>query len=193
MTRWKIIVAAVLMLFLATGASLAVTGVLPYRVYVVHTGSMTPTIPSTSAVLVRTGTYHVGQAISFDEQGGVITHRLVRISADGTITTKGDANATNDPWHPRTTAIIGGVVASAPTVGYWLFFLRNPLGLACIFLGALVCWQLWALTNTDTDTPDVAPSNRGQSRHSPTKRRHRHARNRPASSAEVALPIRHRQ
>ena len=78
-------------------AALLVTGVLPYRIFVVHTGSMTPTIPSRSAVIVREGSYHVGQVISFESPNGIVTHRLVARNAQGLLTTKGDANRTADP------------------------------------------------------------------------------------------------
>lgn len=127
---------------------------LPYRVYVVHTGSMSPSIPSTSAVIVRTGEYHVGQVVSFETADGVVTHRLKAIRSDGVITTKGDANATADPYELTTKAIVGQVVASPRMVGYWLVFLKNPLGLAVVLLGALVLWQLWSLASGDDDADE---------------------------------------
>jgi signal peptidase len=136
------------------------SGVLPYRVFVVHTGSMSPTIPSTSAAIVRLDEYKIGQPISFHEQGTVITHRLEAINVDGTITTKGDANATEDPWHPPVSAIIGGVVASPPHLGYWLMYLKNPLGLGSILLAALTCWLIWSFVGqaapTERDAARVA-------------------------------------
>jgi signal peptidase len=137
-------------LILAAFAVVA-THALPYRVYVVHTGSMSPTIPSTSAVVVRVGEYHVGQVVSFETPDGVVTHRLKAIRSDGVITTKGDANATADPYELTTKAIVGQVVASPRMVGYWLVFLKNPLGLATVLLGALVLWQLWSLASADDE------------------------------------------
>jgi signal peptidase len=129
--------------------------VLPYRVFVVHTGSMSPTIPSTSAVIVRMGHYKLGQPISYYEQGTVVTHRLEAINVDGTITTKGDANATEDPWHPRTSAIIGGVVSAPQHLGYWLMYLKNPLGLGSILLAALTCWLLWSFVGQVTPSEET--------------------------------------
>jgi signal peptidase I len=144
MKRWKIVTLLTLGVLALLGFGVVASGVLPYRIYVVHTGSMFPTIPSTSAVVVQVHHYRVGQPISFYEQGTVITHRLEAINANGTITTKGDANATDDPWHPKTSAIIGGVVAAPPHLGYWLMYLKNPLGLGSILLAALTCWLLWS-------------------------------------------------
>lgn len=148
MKRRRLIVWLSIAALALTVSAIVASGVLPYRVFIVHTGSMSPTIPSTSAVIVREGVYRVGQPISFTEQGTVITHRLMRINPNGTIDTKGDANATDDPWHVKTSAIIGGVVAAPAHLGYWLMFLKNPLGLASIALSVIVCWLLWSFTGT---------------------------------------------
>lgn len=159
MRRWKWIglLAGALLVAGAFGAT--AMGVFPYRVFVVHTGSMEPTLHSTSAVIVHVGDYRIGQPIAFQEQGGVITHRLLKVNADGTIDTKGDANATEDPWHVPRSAIIGGVVANPPALGYWLIYLRNPLGLASTLLAVIVCWQIWGLT-----APSPATSRHGRTR-----------------------------
>ena len=58
------------------------TGAASYRVYVIHTGSMSPHIPSGSAVLVHEGHYRVGQVITFTEDGLTVTHRLVSINSE---------------------------------------------------------------------------------------------------------------
>ena len=85
-----------------TVLALYLGGAVPYRVYVIHTGSMSPAIPSRSAVVVRDGRYHVGQVVTFHENGTLVTHRLVAIHPDGTVDTKGDADRSIDPWHIRT-------------------------------------------------------------------------------------------
>jgi signal peptidase len=179
---FKTVAVLTALLFAASCIVLAVVGVLPYRIYVVHTGSMDPTIPSTSAVIVRTGEYAVGQPVSFVEQGEVITHRLVRIHSDGTIDTKGDANATIDPWHVSKSAIIGGVVAAPAQLGYWLVFLRNPFGLISIAFGVLVCWQLWALSGERK--PDDTKSASARDRLTAVSR---HAKSSPGFAHSVRL------
>ena len=128
--------------FLTTGAG-------SYKAYVIHTGSMSPTIPSGSAVLVHEGHYHVGQVITFTEDGLTVTHRLVSISAAGLTTTKGDANSTNDPWHVPKSQIIGGVVLAPRYVGYAITYLKDPLGLGSVLLGVLFIWQISAMMRTD--------------------------------------------
>jgi signal peptidase len=117
-----------------------------YKVYVIHTGSMSPNIPSGSAVLVHKGHYRVGQVVTYTEQGLTITHRLLSIGPTGLITTKGDANRTPDPWHPSKTSIIGGVVIAPRWVGYWIIYFKNPEGLGSLFLAVLAIWQIWTIT-----------------------------------------------
>jgi signal peptidase len=120
------------------------------RIYVVHTGSMTPTIPIKSAVLVDKRSYHVGQVISFRENGEVVTHRFVGLNPDGTLITKGDGNTTVDPWKTTRADVIGGVVAAPRELGYWLMYLRNPAGLGSL-IGCVVCITLiWSIANSAT-------------------------------------------
>ena len=148
MKRLTFVLALVLPILALTAFVVAATGALPYKIYVVHTGSMTPAIPSKSAVVVLEGQYRVGEPVSFYEHGTVITHRLVSINANGTIDTKGDANTTVDPWHVTTSAIIGRVVAAPAELGYWITFFKNPAGLASMLFVVLACWQIWSFVGT---------------------------------------------
>jgi len=152
---------ALVALALLTVMILFSAGALPYKLYAVRTGSMGSTIPPRSAVLVRQDQYKLGQVISFRESGSVVTHRFVAEDADGTIVTKGDANVTDDAWHPTRASVIGGVVAAPRMVGYWLVYLRNPVGLLSILLAALCIVQIWVIAGrADPASPgqsDVVP------------------------------------
>jgi len=151
------IILLVLMPVLALAAFVVViSGAVPYKVYAVDSGSMTPTIPTRSAVVVRENQYQVGQVITFTASGQTVTHRLVSISADGMATTKGDGNQTVDPWQIPTGQIIGGVVAAPRQLGYWLVYLKNPLGMASILMSVLLLWQVLSLTKEPTAEADVA-------------------------------------
>ncbi len=132
-------------LALVVPAVLLFTGVLPYRIYVVHTGSMTPTIPSRSAVVVRKGVYQVGQVISFESVNGVVTHRLIRREPDGMLVTKGDANRTADPGQTSPSNVIGGVVLAPRGLGYWLVYLKNPAGAASALLTIVCVWLIFSI------------------------------------------------
>ncbi|MEO7006712.1 MAG: hypothetical protein ABI065_06735 [Terrimesophilobacter sp.] len=156
MQRLKLLILLVPLLALAAFV-VVVTGAVPYKIYVVHTGSMTPTIPSKSAVVVQEDEYHIGEPVSFYLNGSVVTHRLVAINSDGTVDTKGDANATVDPWHVATSAIIGGVVAAPAELGYWLMYFKNPAGLASIFVSVLACWQIWSFAGKDERLASTLP------------------------------------
>jgi signal peptidase len=137
---------ALLCLALVVPAVLLATGVLPYKVYIVHTGSMSPTIPSRSAVIVREGVYRVGQVMSFESANGVVTHRLIKRNADGTLVTKGDGNRTADPGTVSPSKVIGGVVMAPRMLGYWLEYLKNPAGLASLFLTIVCLWLIYSTT-----------------------------------------------
>lgn len=114
----------------------------PYKVYVVRTESMAPTIPPRSAVIVRVHEYRIGQIISFHVADRVLTHRFVAVDSDGTIVTKADNNETIDPWRVQPSAVIGGVVAAPRMVGYWLRYLVSPFGLASILFGGLAILEI---------------------------------------------------
>lgn len=163
MKKFRLALALVVPLILATVLVLAVSGALPYKLYVVHTGSMSPTIPSRSAVIVQENHFSIGEPITFVANGEVITHRLVAISAEGTTTTEGDANATPDTWHVPTSAIIGGVVTTVPELGYWITYLKNPVGLVSILAGVLLLWQIWSFAGGAPRDQRVRSTTAGES------------------------------
>lgn len=137
-----------------TASILYCAGVPPYRVYIVHTGSMGNTIPSGSAVIVREHEYHVGQVVSFTIAGEVVTHRLIKIT-DGQITTKGDANLSADPQRLPESNIIGGVVAAPRNLGFALQYFRLPFGIASAVLFVVLLWLCWTFPGPEeTITPD---------------------------------------
>ena len=153
--KWiSAVTAGIVSLALLAVLSAYLFGAIPYHVYVVHTGSMSPTIPPGSAVLVRDGHYHVGQVIAFRERGEIVTHRLVSIRS-GEITTKGDANATADPGQITGKNVIGGVVAAPHLLGFFLVYLRVPTGLASILCAVLLIWQTPGLARAfEVETAD---------------------------------------
>ena len=174
------------LLLLATLVFLT-TGAASYKVYVIHTGSMGPNIPSGSAVLVHEGHYRVGQVITFKEDGLTVTHRLISISASGLTTTKGDGNPTNDTWHVPTSQIIGGVVVAPRYLGYWITYFKDPLGLASVVLVFLALWQIWSLTGDPSS--EVAERNepKPQKARRPLLRILTFRRAVPSASTRVAL------
>lgn len=103
----------------------AVTGSTPMTVL---TGSMTPTYPPGTLIIVRpvdAAAITVGMPIAYQLESGrdiVVTHRVVSITtgSDGSrrFTTKGDANAVPDAKPVRPVQVRGEVWYSIPLLGW---------------------------------------------------------------------------
>ena len=137
---------ALLLVGLAASAAWAWTS--GYRIYTVRTGSMEPAIHVGDAVLIRPGDGlpSVGDVITFQpsESAGVVTHRVVEVE-DGAVTTKGDANDTDDTWLVDESMLMGDVQTRLPFVGYVLIFLRQPTGVASVATLVVAICMLWRL------------------------------------------------
>lgn len=106
------------------------------RLYVVQSGSMSPTI-STGSIAVTDQTRQnssdlkVGDIITFsgmNEDDIPITHRIVEITEDNGYITKGDANDSPDSRviYPR--EVLGKVLFSIPLLGYPVGFAKTQTG-----------------------------------------------------------------
>lgn len=130
---WVVLVAAV--------AALVVLGIGPrtgrYRTLTVLSGSMTPGIP-VGAVIVdtpeRPDQLTVGQVITYQIPVGdhrVESHRVVKVLQGGShpvFQTKGDANATADPWTAKVTgSTVWRLRAVVPYAGWVIIDLRRPV------------------------------------------------------------------
>jgi len=172
---------------IVVAAVLALSG--SYKVYVIHTGSMTPTIPSRSAVLVHKDHYHVGQVVSFETTAGIVTHRVVKRNIDGSLTTKGDGNKDNDVNVVEPASVIGGVVAAPRELGYWIRYLQNPLGAGSVIFAVICIGLIWSIASESSstlDTSTVTADSNPES--STTERRHRAAQRRALRVAAYDAP-----
>lgn len=96
--------------------------------YVVTSGSMAPAIPAGSlAAVADTGSYEVGDVVTFERAETVVTHRIVDDVASGYVT-KGDANEAPDEGGVSPDAVRGEVVAHVPGVGSILASLDSTAG-----------------------------------------------------------------
>lgn len=78
--------------------------------------------------MVKAREYKIGDVITFDSGGSVpTTHRIVGVDEDGFIT-KGDFNTTQDAEKVREEQIIGKVFLEIPGVGYFVHWMKTPLG-----------------------------------------------------------------
>ena len=123
-------------------------------IVVFKTGSMSPTIPTGAAAVVKevpASTISIGDVITVQRDSAAlpITHRVVAIEPGPTaetrvVTLKGDANSTAD-LEPYTLGDAKVVIASMPGAGTALAVLRTPFALALTtLLVALLCiWAFW--------------------------------------------------
>jgi hypothetical protein len=72
----------------------------------------------------------------------VVIHRIVRISADGTVTTKGDAHKEPDPFTVPRSALSTKVVATLPAGGRVIAFLSSGLGLLWMAGGVVLLFGM---------------------------------------------------
>jgi len=146
-----------------------------YRIWVVHTGSMIPTLQPGEAIVdqpVRARPYR-GEIITFRYASGpdqVVTHRVYRESG-GTIRTKGDANPTEDPWTLRASQVVGIPTAIIPDGGYIVVYLSQPAGAASVVTFTIMITLLWGL---------CFPSRPADADREPERRTHRRTGPRPA-------------
>ena len=128
-------------LAVATAAALAIAlligpHLLPYRIYAIESGSMRPTLPVGSTVVLRhvaASRIRVGDIITFKRPGAdsvLVTHRVVAIKRQTGRTffvTKGDANGVRDAWQVPAAGTGWRYAFSVPYLGYPVTALKQPV------------------------------------------------------------------
>lgn len=115
-----------------------------YKIFVVKSGSMEPTIDIGSiAVVFPSLDYKVGDVITFLDPNGLsskdtVTHRIYAINSENSneeiYVTKGDANDAPDGGQIKKEHIIGKYVFSVPLIGYLLGYIKTLAGLVLIII-----------------------------------------------------------
>ena len=132
-------IALVLALLLAVVA-LDLSG---HQLFVVRGASMEPAVPQGALVVARPAipaALAVGDVVTFEHRGQVVTHRVARIDEYGdarVFTTKGDANESADPEPISFDDRVGLLVAQVPLLGYLVAFLQAYGRIASFGLAAL--------------------------------------------------------
>ncbi|SFO16885.1 sortase B [Pseudobutyrivibrio sp. JW11] len=110
----------------------AVPKLLGLQTYNVISGSMEPSISVGSIVYVKNAEFDElaeGDVIAFESGASVVTHRITSIDSQSKlITTKGDANDTEDFVPVAYVNVIGRVVAHVPFLGYIASWLSEITG-----------------------------------------------------------------
>ncbi|MBQ3773058.1 MAG: class B sortase [Pseudobutyrivibrio sp.] len=127
------IIGNVLIIFVIIAiAPIAIPKAFGVQAFNVISGSMEPTISVGSIVYVRNVEFEElsqGDVIAFESGASVVTHRIVEINTeDKLITTKGDANNTEDFNPVSYTNVIGRMIAHFPIYGTIVAWLTDTVG-----------------------------------------------------------------
>lgn len=108
---------------------------------VVLSGSMEPKIYEGDLIIVRKmSDYRERNIVVYQAGNSLVVHRIVK--KDGNmITTKGDANNTDDA-PINISAIKGKVVLIVPKIGRIVGFFKTPLGIICIIAAAIALLEI---------------------------------------------------
>lgn len=106
---------------------------------VVMSGSMEPTIPVGSIVIIKKVNpedVKVGDVIAFRTGESRVIHRVIEKVESGSfyLRTKGDANEDPDPWILKPKDVCGALLLTIPYYGYLLHFAGTPIGFALFIL-----------------------------------------------------------
>lgn len=120
----------VIMGFLAMVLILMVLNILPWKLFLVQSGSMRPTMNVGDVILVyENGIFDLGDVVTYyDGANRVVTHRIVEKDGDK-LTTKGDANKDSDRQKIGNYQIIGVVKMVIPKIGYLASYIKTLPGL----------------------------------------------------------------
>lgn len=118
-----------------------------WKIFVVQSGSMEPTIPVGSVVLVRgQDSYKVEDVITFLAESNAnarnphltITHRIVGMdqTEDGKplFITKGDANDVNDQEPVTESRVLGRAIGHIPYLGYPIAYAKTQTGFVVLIV-----------------------------------------------------------
>lgn len=116
--------------------------ILNHQIYVVRSGSMSPTFKTGSLLIVNVGNKEeikVSDIITYRRPNDTVatTHRVVNvIEEDGErmFVTRGDANNVDDPVPVSENDVVGTVSTAIPLLGYLIGFVRTKQGLLVVII-----------------------------------------------------------
>ena len=103
-----------------------------YRLLVISSGSMTPSLGIGDIVVIEPRSIQsisVGDIVAFSNGVNIIVHRVVNETSDGgCLVTRGDANDVDDPLWACSNTILGRVVFRVPYIGYPFLIAVSAIG-----------------------------------------------------------------
>ena len=117
-----------------------ISGLMIWEPLVIVSGSMEPTLNRGDVVILekaQSSDIGVGDIIAYRIGDAIVTHRVIDVLEDGTLKTKGDANAEPDAYAVSVEQIVGKVKYRIPALG-WIVILVNWNNLVrlAVILGA---------------------------------------------------------
>jgi signal peptidase len=134
---WLPVGALTVALLLPLATFVVATWLLGWRLHIVESGSMRPTFPVGSLLVVEPGDaseVEAGMAMTFEDPmqpGRLVTHRVTAVldrPGGRFFTTRGDANTADDPAPVPARSVRGWVRWHVPNLGYAFDWLRWPRG-----------------------------------------------------------------
>ena len=131
----------IIMMILAAAAGILILPVLTgFSTMAVISGSMEPGIPVGSVIVIKESEPEklkqgdvITYALAGQMEGKNVTHRITQIdTSNRLVTTKGDANNSEDIQQVPFERIIGKKVFHVPLLGYISMYIKTPLGIAVI-------------------------------------------------------------
>jgi signal peptidase len=129
----SVIMSIVSAILITIGVAALVLFIIPsiagYKPFIVQSGSMEPEIKTGAVAYNNTHAkleeVKVGDVIVFKTKDTHVTHRVIKINNDGTFTTKGDANETEDLAPVKFEQYKGKTAFTIPYLGYVLKYVQN--------------------------------------------------------------------
>ena len=125
--------------------------------------SMDPTFHFGDLAIVRKqSSYKIGDAVAYRipkgefGAGAMVIHRLVGGDGVHGYVTRGDNRTINDPWHPKTSDIVGKVRMDIPALGSKVAAFTRPIYLGALVAGITVLCMLIPSREEPKPTPQRA-------------------------------------
>lgn len=141
--------------------------ILGMRLYTVQTGSMAPTYPVGTVLIVEPVQFEdlsAGDVITYTSGNAVVTHRIVSTDPEKRqFQTKGDNNNVTDSAPVSYDRVIGKVKTGIPYVGLALLFLQTRFGtmMLMIAIASVLVFTgfKWLYDRTEDDEEEVEAQN----------------------------------
>ncbi len=152
-----------------------------FRIYHILTGSMEPTIPTGSNILVKEtdpDKLQVGDIITFRSEqlsGAANTHRITHITTDEAgrkcFITKGDANNVEDSAFVYPEDIKGKVVFHLNIAGFSMFFsfVQTKMGFVTVIIMPLMVLSWWFMRDFRKQVKEMAQQHEEEQQASPAE------------------------